>query len=79
MHDSTCESSEEVGSEAAVEYDEENPDYESDEYQLVMDFISIRKIVMLEKSNSIFVQWSFCWKLFEKSFYMHANSINFLR
>ena len=56
MHDSTCESSEEVGSEAAVEYDEENPDYESDEYQLVMDFISIRKIVMLEKSNSIFVQ-----------------------
>ena len=40
MHDSTCESSEEVGSEAAPEYDEENPDYESDEYQLVMDFIS---------------------------------------
>lgn len=43
MHDSTCESSEEVGSEAAVEYDEENPDYESDEYQLVMDFISFKK------------------------------------
>ena len=41
MHDSTCESSEEVGSEAAVEYDEDNPDYESDEYQLVKDFISI--------------------------------------
>ena len=41
MHDSTCESSEEVGSEAAVEYDEENPDYESDEYQLVMDFLSL--------------------------------------
>ena len=41
MHDSTCESSEEVGSEAAVEYDEENPDYESDEYHLVMDFISL--------------------------------------
>ena len=41
MHDSTCESSEEVGSEAAVEYDEENPDYESDEYHLVMDFTSL--------------------------------------
>ena len=41
MHDSTCESSEEVRSEAGYEYDEENPDYESDEYQLGMDFISL--------------------------------------
>ena len=52
MHDSTCESSEEVGSEAAVEYDEENPDYESDEYQLVMDFISLYNITYVKKKSS---------------------------
>ena len=44
MHDSTCAPTEEVGSEAADEYDEENPDYESDEYQLGTDFISISSI-----------------------------------
>ena len=58
MHDSTCESSEEVGSEAAVEYDEENPDYESDEYQLVMDFISIKKNCHVREIK--FNKFNFC-------------------
>lgn len=58
MHDSTCESSEEVGSEAAVEYDEENPDYESDEYHLVMDFKSLYS----DNENRYFIEikFNFC-------------------